>query len=171
VSEPTARRPSFPGYGVPEEPAGMLPWAWAEERLRASRNYWVAVAGPHASPIWGLWQEGTLLFSCGRESRKARALAQDPRLVVHLESGDDVVIVEGVAEPTSATVADVEAYEQKYDYRPDPGEGWYRVARTEPSRGARRTTRKARRASTSEETFLARCPAEPRLGPGPVTYV
>jgi hypothetical protein len=37
------------------------------------------------------------------------------------------VIVEGVAEPATATVGDVEAYEQKYAYRPDPGEGWYRV--------------------------------------------
>lgn len=127
MSEPTSRRPSFPGYGVPDAPDGMLPWAWAEERLLASRNYWVATVGPHASPVWGLWQDGTLLFSCGRESRKARALAQDPHIVVHLESGDDVVIVEGVAEPAAATVDDLEAYEQKYAYRPEPGEGWYSV--------------------------------------------
>jgi hypothetical protein len=128
VSEPTARRPSFPGYGVPEEAEGMLAWSWAAERLAGSRNYWVATAGPHASPVWGLWQEGGLLFSCGRRSRKARALARNPRIVVHLESGDDVVIVEGVAEPTSATERDVEAYEAKYAYRPEPGEGWYRVS-------------------------------------------
>lgn len=127
MSEPTARRPSFPGYGVPDGPEGMLPWTWAEERLAGSRNYWVATVGPHASPVWGLWQDGGLLFSCGRQSRKARALAEDPRIVVHLESGDDVVIVEGAVEPAVATDADVEAYECKYDYRPDPGEGWYRV--------------------------------------------
>jgi len=105
----------------------MLPWAWAEERLVGARNYWVALAGPHASPVWGLWQEGGLLFSCGASSRKARAIAQDPRIVVHLESGDDVVIVEGEAEPAVATDEDVTAYERKYDYRPNPGEGWYRV--------------------------------------------
>jgi hypothetical protein len=127
VSEPTRRRPSFPGYGVPDEPAGMLPWAWAEERLAASHNYWIATVGPHASPVWGLWRDGTFLFSCGARSRKARDLARDPRLVVHLESGDEVVIVEGVAEPVAATEADVEEYERKYAYRPDPGEGWYRV--------------------------------------------
>ena len=78
MSEPHARRPSFPGYGVSEEPEGMLPWAWAEERLLGSRNYWVAVTGPHTSPVWGLWQH-------------------------------------------------VAAYERKYDFRPNPGEGWYRV--------------------------------------------
>lgn len=127
MSEPTARRPSFPGYGIPDDTSGLLAWSWADERLRAAHNYWVATAGPHASPIWGLWRDSALLFSCGRESRKARALARDPRIVVHLESGDEVVIVEGVAEPVSATDADIDAYAEKYDFRADPGEGWYRV--------------------------------------------
>ena len=76
----------------------------------------------------GLWRDGAFLFSCGDRSRKARDLAQDPRLVVHLESGDEVVIVEGVAEPVAATEADVEGYERKYAYKPAAGEGWYRVA-------------------------------------------
>ena len=130
MNEPTPRRPSFPGYGIPEDAAGMLPWAWADERLARSHNYWVATAGPgpHASPVWGLWQSGGFLFSCGARSRKARDLAHDPRLVVHLESGDEVVILEGVAEPVAATEDDVEEYHRKYDYRPEPGEGWYRVA-------------------------------------------
>jgi len=127
VSEPTPRRPTFPGYGIPDDMSGLLPWSWADDRLRAAHNYWVATVGPHASPIWGLWQDGGLLFSCGRESRKARALARDPRIVVHLESGDEVVIVEGGAEPVSATEADIDAYEAKYAFRADPGEGWYRV--------------------------------------------
>jgi hypothetical protein len=127
VTEPTQRRPRFPGYGIPDEPDGMLPWSWAEERLAASRSYWLATVGPHASPVWGLWRDGGLLFSCGRESRKARALARDPHLVVHLESGDDVVIVEGKAQAAVATAADVDAYDQKYAVRPEPGEGWYLV--------------------------------------------
>ena len=98
-----------------------------ERAARGARNYWIATVGPHASPVWGLWQDGGLLFSCAAGSRKARDLARDPRLVVHLESGDDVVIVEGSAEPVIATEDDVTAYHRKYDYRPDPGEGWYRV--------------------------------------------
>ena len=99
MSEPRARRPAFPGYGISDDPDGMLPWAWAEERLVAAHNYWVATAsaqrGPHATPVWGLWRDGVFVFSCGRESRKARDLEADARLVVHLESGDDVVTVEG----------------------------------------------------------------------------
>jgi Pyridoxamine 5'-phosphate oxidase len=109
----------------------MLPWAWADERLEASHNYWVATVGPHASPVWGLWRDGSFLFSCEARSRKARDLALDPRLVLHLESGDEVVIVEGVAAPVAATEADVEEYARKYAYKPDPGQGWYRV---EPQR-------------------------------------
>ena len=55
-------------------------------------------------------------------------LARDPHLVVHLESGDEVVIVEGVAVPTAATESDVEEYDRKYGVKPEAGEGWYRVA-------------------------------------------
>jgi len=128
VSEPVARRPSVSGYGIPDDPEGMLPWSWADERLAAAHNYWVATGGPHASPVWGLWRDARFLFSCGAESRKARELARDSHIVVHLESGDEVVIVDGVAEPVAATEQDVEEYRVKYDYRPDPGEGWYRVA-------------------------------------------
>ena len=149
----------------------MLPWAWAEERLlgRATTGSRRPARTPRRSGA--LWRDGTLLFSCGGESRKARELAQDPRLVVHLESGDDVVIVEGVAEPTTATVADVEAYEQKYAYRLDAAKGWYRVAPRRASPGARSTTRGARRGSTSKAQLFRAGPAEPRPGPGPVTNV
>jgi len=127
VSEPQTSRPRFPGYGVPDDDEGMLPWSWAAERLAAAHNYWIATVGPHASPVWALWRDGAIVFSCGPRSRKARDLARDPRLVVHLESGDEVVIVEGEAEPVTATAEVIDEYERKYAFRADPGEGWYRV--------------------------------------------
>ena len=105
----------------------MLPWSWAAQRLANAHNYWIATSGPHASPVWALWREGALVFSCGPRSRKARELARDPRVVVHLESGEEVVIVEGVAEPTSADDGVIEEYERKYAFRAEAGEGWYRV--------------------------------------------
>jgi len=37
------------------------------------------------------------------------------------------VIVEGVAVPTAATESDVEAYDRKYAFKPEAGDGWYRV--------------------------------------------
>jgi Pyridoxamine 5'-phosphate oxidase len=105
----------------------MLEWTWAEDRLADAHNYWVATSGPHASPVWGLWQDGGVLFSCGPRSRKARALTDDARIVVHLESGADTVIVEGVAERAPATDAHLAAYEAKYEYRASASEAWYRV--------------------------------------------
>ncbi len=43
MREPYASRPHMPGYGIrgPGEGSGLLPWAWAEQRLTAARNYWV----------------------------------------------------------------------------------------------------------------------------------
>jgi len=131
--EPRRRRPSFPAaYGISSDEIGMLEWTWAEAQLAAARNYWVVTAsapwGPHAVPVWGLWHAGAIVFSTSPQSRKARDLAADPRVVVHLESGDDVVIVEGLAEPAEATPEVVDAYERKYAFRPEEGgAGWHRV--------------------------------------------
>ena len=127
MSEPRASRPSFGGYGVPSEPDGMLPWSWVEERLRGAHNYWAATAGPHASPIWALWREDTFVFSCGATSRKARDLARDPRLVVHLESGAEVVIVEGEAEQIAPTPGILAEYAEKYGPVEAEIGNWYRV--------------------------------------------
>ena len=129
MTEPRAGRPSFPGYGISEDAAGMLPWSWAEERLAASRNYWIVTAsperGPHAMPVWGLWHSGGIVFSSGAGSRKARNLARDPRVVVHLESGDEAVVVEGNVETIAATEELLGAYAEKY--QPVDAETWYLV--------------------------------------------
>jgi PPOX class probable F420-dependent enzyme len=97
---PVASRPSFhPGYGISAGEEGMLDWDWAEERLVAARNYWIATTRadgrPHVAPVWGIWLDGALLFGTNPESVKGRNIARDPRVVAHLESGDEVVILEG----------------------------------------------------------------------------
>jgi PPOX class probable F420-dependent enzyme len=103
---PEAGRPKFPGvYGIHADDEGLLDWSWAEERLVAARNYWVTTVrpdgSPHAMPVWGLWHEGTFYFSSSPDSRKAKNLAANPAVTVHLESGDEVVVVEGVADDAS----------------------------------------------------------------------
>jgi Pyridoxamine 5'-phosphate oxidase len=100
---PEASRPRFPDvYGIHEDAAGLLDWSWATERLAAARNYWVSTTRPdgrpHAMPVWGLWHEDAFYFSSAPSSRKARNLAANSAVVVHLESGDEVVVVEGHAE-------------------------------------------------------------------------
>ncbi|MBL8147021.1 MAG: pyridoxamine 5'-phosphate oxidase family protein [Anaerolineae bacterium] len=119
-------RPKMEHYGISASPDGMLEWEWAESRLQASRNYWVSTASPDgqpgAAPVWAVWLDGGLIFGVGTTSRKGRHLLANPRVIVHLESGDDVVIVEGRAEPlTDAAVLDrmLPVYAEKYGITPD----------------------------------------------------
>jgi pyridoxine/pyridoxamine 5'-phosphate oxidase len=90
-----------------------------------------ADGSPHAAPVWGLWRGDAFVFGTGAESRKGRNLARDPRAVVHLESGDEVVILEGSIATVATDEAFADAYEAKYDHRPEPGEGWLSLS---PSR-------------------------------------
>jgi len=105
-TEPKAGRPRMPsGYGIkaPTEGAGFLPWSFVTSRMGAARNYWICTTSPdgspHAAPVWGIWHNGKFYFSTDRESRKSRNLAARSAILVHLESGDEVVVTEGHAEP------------------------------------------------------------------------
>lgn len=101
-SAPRASRPEPSGYFKPaDEGQGLLPWSHVGERMRGARNYWVATAcpdgRPHSMPVWGIWLDDLFYFSTGLTTRKGRNLAVNPRAVVHLESGADLVVVEGRA--------------------------------------------------------------------------
>jgi PPOX class probable F420-dependent enzyme len=110
---------------------GLLPWHRLGERMRSALGYWLATTRPdgrpHAVPVWGVWLDDTFYFSNGANSRTGRNLARDPRVSVHLESSEDVVIIEGVAELVEdpALAAHVaSAYAPKYLWY-DPVEPWY----------------------------------------------
>jgi nitroimidazol reductase NimA-like FMN-containing flavoprotein (pyridoxamine 5'-phosphate oxidase superfamily) len=99
---PIVGRPTMPdGYGVPEHDDGLLDWSWAVERLTTARNYWFCTTRPdgrpHAMPAWAAWVDGALYFDGSPETRRGRNLAENPNIVVHLESGDEVVVLEGQA--------------------------------------------------------------------------
>lgn len=116
-----ASRPYMPGYGVlpADEGEGLLPFEWAEARLRDARNYWVATAGtdgPHLMAVWGVWLDRQFVFSTGRKSRKARNLAADPRCVIAPEGAAEEIVVEGAAKEVAVTDAFVDAYREKYDF-------------------------------------------------------
>lgn len=78
-----------------------LSWARVERRLQNAENYWVATTRPdgrpHSMPVYGLWHDSAFWFATGRHSVKGRNITASPHAVVHLESGDDVVIAEGCA--------------------------------------------------------------------------
>jgi Pyridoxamine 5'-phosphate oxidase len=99
-----------------------LSWAQVAARLGPSRNYWLGSTGrdgaPHAAPVWGVVVDDVLYLYTETTTAKARNLRADPRVVLHLESGDDVLIVRGaVAETTEpALLARVlAAFGPKYD--------------------------------------------------------
>jgi hypothetical protein len=120
---PVASRPQMPGYGLPEDTAGLLPWSWAETRLTASHDYWLATVRtdgrPHLMPIWGLWREGVFYFSTGRRSRKARNLESNAHCVIATDQGREAVVVEGVAREVmdvSLRKQLLSLYQEKYQY-------------------------------------------------------
>jgi hypothetical protein len=98
---PKASHPYMPGYGLPKGKKGLLPWSWAIQRLEKSHNYWVATTRPDGAPhvmvVWGLWLDGFFIFSTGRQSRKARNLAANPKCVICNELAHEAVVVEGIA--------------------------------------------------------------------------
>lgn len=122
-------RPNLSNYGVSSAEEGMLAWAWVDEQMSQARNYWVISTRPdgrpHAAPVWGVWVDGILYFSCARTAVKARNFAANPAVVVHLESGDDTVIFEGVVVENKADLALLtriaDAYAEKYPpFKPEP---------------------------------------------------
>ncbi|HSM57378.1 MAG TPA: pyridoxamine 5'-phosphate oxidase family protein [Candidatus Sulfomarinibacteraceae bacterium] len=124
LQEPRADRPVMPAdYGVPDHDENLLPWSHARERLQQSQNYWISTVrangSPHATPIWAVWLDDKLYFDGSPETQRGKNLARDPRIVAHLESGSDVVIVEGEARPLSSpprslTERVAAAYRDKY---------------------------------------------------------
>lgn len=142
MAEPRRSRPHMPGYGISAHDDGLQSWSRFEDRAAQSRNYWIVTVGddgrPHVMPVWGLWLDGRVYFSTDPSSRKGRNLRARPDVVVHLESGDDVVIIEGAVEPVTdeaAIARFVEAYDAKYRFRPDPGNPAHGVYSVRPRRG------------------------------------
>lgn len=127
ATPPRRSRPSIgKAYGLARRTRGLLSWTWARRRILGAHNYWVATTRPdgrpHAMPVWGVWLDEAFVFSTERRSRKARNLARRPQIVVHLESGAEVVILEGrVREVTDPARLEryVRDYHAKYRFRPD----------------------------------------------------
>ena len=105
-----------------------ISWEWVTERLSKARNYWVATTRrdgrPHVSPVWGLWLGGRVMFATDGGSAKASNATRNPACSVHLESGDDVVIMDGTLE-VMRDAQTLERFNNEYDtkYSINPGAG------------------------------------------------
>ena len=95
--DPTPERPHIPeSYGFSSATRHTpADWESIRERIGVSRNYWICSVSPdgypHALPVWGVWLENHLYLVTKRASKKARNLLSNPKVAIHLESGDDVV--------------------------------------------------------------------------------
>ena len=130
--QPAAGRPVAPAdYGIPDNNDGLLPWAYVVERMTAAKNYWIVTASlsakPSVSPVWGVWIEDKFYFDGSPVTRRGLFLMRHYQLISHLESGDEVVILEGETIIFSSAPARIlaekvaEQYRAKYaqfDYSP-----------------------------------------------------
>jgi len=122
--EPKATRPYMPGYGeYATKGKGPMPWSWAAERLTKAHTYFIATVSPdrrpHVMAVWGIWMDNAFFFCAGPRSRKVRNLAANPRCVVHIEPGEEPVIMEGTAEEVKdpeRRARFIETYDLKYDW-------------------------------------------------------
>jgi nitroimidazol reductase NimA-like FMN-containing flavoprotein (pyridoxamine 5'-phosphate oxidase superfamily) len=133
MTEPTPSRPHFP-QGYVEHPKAFVPWSHVETSLSDAVNYWLCTASkdgqPHSIPKWGVWVNRRLYFDGSPKTRHARNISINPSVTVHLESGDDVVILQGRAamltKPSPALAVLVsESYRAKYaarGYSPEPSQ-------------------------------------------------
>ena len=131
MNQPQISRPHFP-KGYVDNPTALVPWSHVEQRLTGAKNYWLCSVRtngrPHVVPKWAVWVGDKIYFDGSPETRHARNIARNPQVALHLESGDDVIIVEGEAralpKPSSELAEKVaQAYVAKYaalGYAPKP---------------------------------------------------
>jgi len=104
---------------------GPLTWNEIASQMLGVRNYWLhttsPTGAPDASPVWGIVVDHGLCFYSERSTIKARNLRNNPRVLVHLESASDVLIVHGTTVDIGHPMQHDElllAFDSKYD-QPD----------------------------------------------------
>lgn len=102
--------------------------ARALRRLEAEEVAWLTTVGaggtPRPTPVWFLWDQGTILIYSIPNQVKLKNLDRQPRASFHLNSvtaanGDDVVVMTGAARivPDAPAIIDQPAYVTKYAER------------------------------------------------------
>jgi hypothetical protein len=97
-----------------------LDWAWVDGQLSAAGTYWASICAdrqPHPRPVWGVWAGEVLHLSIG--SPQLAAAPPGTLITVHLDSGSDVVIVDGVVSGRTIDPALIAAYDVKYTWSYD----------------------------------------------------
>jgi len=128
-SSPPASRPKVPTeYGIPKDNKGLLPWSHVTARMTQALHYWISTVDPnghsHVTPVDGVWLNDRLYFGGSPQTRRNRNLLTNPSVAVHLDSSDDVVILQGEAHlhtPDHELAVQLsKASAEKYGYAPRP---------------------------------------------------
>lgn len=93
-------RPKFP-KGYVEKPTSTLTWEQVSTQLREAKHYWLCTVRPsgrpHVVPRWGVFLDNKFYYDGSSNTRHAQNLAANKYTVLHLESGEHAVILEGVS--------------------------------------------------------------------------
>jgi len=152
VADPTPRRVRAPaGYPFPDSAEAFLEWSFARDLLERARFYWLATTGdvgtPYLTPLWGVWVDDALYLDGAPTTRWARNMHVRPKVAFHVGDGEQVVIVDGVADDYTADPAlggrIVDAWTGKYGSNlPEPAtDGVFRVRPTVARAWSRETFR------------------------------
>jgi Pyridoxamine 5'-phosphate oxidase len=105
------------------DPAAVIPWPGARDRIADGRLFWWATTRPdgrpHVRPVLAVFIDGVLYSTTNTDARKARNLAADPRFACTVTTDEIDFVLEGTAapvidEPMLERIA--EAYRSKYGW-------------------------------------------------------
>lgn len=131
MTTPKVSRPHFP-KGYVDKPVSYVEWSWVAAQLTDSQNYWLCSVRPdgrpHVVPRWAVYVDGRIYYDGSPETRHAQNIDSNSNVSVHLESGDQVIILDGSSGPAGKPTPEldaklVKAYRKKYapyGYSPKP---------------------------------------------------
>ena len=133
MNQPKITRPTFPP-GYVDNPTSEVSWDYVAQQLAKAKNYWLCSVypdgRPHVIPRWAVFVDGEIYYDGSPKTRHARNIMENPHVSLHLESGDQAVILEGTARPAKKPSPELgqklaQAYQAKYathDYVPEPNQ-------------------------------------------------
>lgn len=128
---PKIIRPTFPP-GYVDKPASFLTWDWVAAQLTDAKHYWLcsvrADGRPHVVPRWGVFLDDKFYYDGSPDTRHAQNIVKNPHVSLHLENGEQAIILDGTSKPAGRPSPELgmklsKAYRRKYremGYSPKP---------------------------------------------------
>ena len=102
MKAPKLSRPKLP-QGYADNPVSYVDWEWVAAQMNDAKHYWLCSVRPdgrpHVVPRWGVFIDNKFYYDGSPETRHAQNIMTNSQVSLHLESGKQAVIMEGVSEP------------------------------------------------------------------------